>query len=255
MGRAVRLALALLFASTFAATAATSRPTLFDLPLGQLATALATDFKSYACGSNGGPPAMHLAGWRDFRRCPPDAEGLHEVAVEYDDADERVARAAGNPAAAWGLGTSIDYFPIIASALFDDAGRLQGLRLVTDARPDQQKTPFVLYRPYGEHYLLQLYLMDRFGMTAADCRDLPLARGQSPVFGIVANRVCDRTDASAGRRYHIEARFYRRRGEHDVDADTGRATKGQFLSETRAEIRAIGEWNRGTPPRRAPRRR
>jgi hypothetical protein len=216
------------------------RATLLDLPLGDTASELPTGFKSFACGSDGGPPAMPIAGWSDFARCPRDGEGLHEVAVEYDDAGERAARAAGNPAAAWGLGTSIDYFPIVASALFDSAGTLQGVRLVTDPRPDQQKMPFLLYRPYGEHYLLQLYLMDRFGMSAADCRELPLKPGQSPVFGMVANRVCDRTDVAGRRHYHIETRFYRRRGEHDIDPDTGRPAERHFLSETRAEIRTTG---------------
>lgn len=244
MGRRFSFITAMMLTWVQAATAAPlgeplPRPTLLDLQLGRTASELPTSFKSFACGTNGGPPATPIKGWSEFARCPADAQGLHEVAIEYDDAGERAARAAGNPAAAWGLGTGIDYFPIIASALFDDAGTLRGLRLVTDPRPDQQKMPFLLYRPYGEHYLLQLYLMDRFGMNAADCRELPLGPGQSPVFGMVTNRICDRTDAVAKRHYHIEARFYRRRGEHDVDADTGRLAEGHFLSETRAEIRPI----------------
>lgn len=245
MGPRFSLFMAVLLAWAHVATGAQAetmlrRLTLLDLPLGRPASELPTGFKSFACGSDGGPPGTPVAGWSEFRRCPPDAAGLHEVAVEYDDAGERAARAAANPAPAWGQGTAIDYFPIIASALFDEAGTLQGVRLVTDPRPDQQKTPFMLYRPYGEHYLLQLYLMDRFGMTAADCTELPLKPGQSAVFGMVTNRVCDRTDIAGKRHYHIEARFYRRRGEHDVDPDTGRASEGHFLSETRAEIRTTG---------------
>lgn len=237
MRRFAQFAAVLFLATAGVAEAAPRRATLFDLPLGRAASQLPGGFKSYACGSNGGPPARAVAGWQAFRSCPPEADGLHEIAFEYDDTAEKAARAADDEPAAWGLGTSYDYFPIIASALFDDAGVLRGLRIVTDPRPEQRKDRFMRFRPRGEHYLLQLYLMQPFGMTDADCRDLRLATGQSPVLGMSVHRVCDRTDAAAGRSYHIEARFYRRRGEHDADPTTGALTEGQFVSETRAEIR------------------
>jgi len=239
MLRALRLATCL-FVALAGTAGASQRLTLFDLQLGGSAAHMPDAFRSYACGTDGGPPGEAVADWTDFPRCAPDADGLHEIYFEYDGAAEMRARREGNPAATWGLGTSIDYFPIVASALFDDGGTLQGLRIVTDPRPEQRKDPFLLVRPYGEHYLLQLYLMDRFGMSAGDCKDIPLAAGRAPVFGMVTNRVCDRTDLVGKRHYHVEARFFRRRGQHDVDPDTGRPTEGQFVSETRAEIRAIG---------------
>jgi hypothetical protein len=219
------------------AVAVPTRDTVFDLTLGLPLSDQPRGFRQYACGSEGGAPGARIQGWQDFSLCAPEPSGLHEVYFEYNDVAGQAARRAGDPVSAWGLGTSLDYFPIVTSALFDDNGVLRRLRIVTDPRPEQRKDPFMLYRPRGEHYLLQLYLMDRFGMQATDCRDLPLEAGQSPVFGMVTNRVCDKIDAVAKRHYHIEARFYRRRGEHDVDPDTGQASEGQFVSETRAEIR------------------
>ena len=43
------------------------------------------DFRSYACGSNGGPPLRKISGWADFALCKPDENGLHEVYFEYDN--------------------------------------------------------------------------------------------------------------------------------------------------------------------------
>jgi hypothetical protein len=184
---------------------------------------------------------MKLSGWSDFRKCTAEGDGLHEVYFEYDDQAEKRARATMNIPAGWGLGTSYDYFPIMASALFDNDGILRGLRIATDPRPEQRKDTFLRLRPRSEHYLLELYLLDAFGMTAADCKDLPLGPGNRPVLGMATNRICNRIDEAAKRQYHIEARFFRRPGERDVDPATGSLTEGQFVSETRAEIRTIGE--------------
>jgi hypothetical protein len=211
---------------------------LVGTPLGDLPPASA--FTAYACGSNGGPPMQPLSSFAEFGECTPEADGLREVRFAYEDRAEQAARRAGKVAAAWGLGTSYDYFPIIPSALFDAGGTLRGLRIVTDPLPELRKDPFLRFRPRWEHYLLQLYLMDAFGMSGTDCKDLPLPEGATPVLGMAVNRVCTRTDPAAGLSYRIEARFYRRRGEADVDRFSGGLTEGQFLSETRAEIRASG---------------
>jgi hypothetical protein len=243
MGSTIKLLLWLAAVSwPLACSGAPHRLTIFDLKLGMSTGDLpAGEFHAYACGSDGGPPLLKLTGWSEFNKCPAEADGLHEVYFEYDDSAEKRARAAMDIPAGWSLGTAYQYFPIVASALFDDTGTLQGLRIVTDPRPEQRKDPFFHFRPRSEHYLLQLYLLDTFGMSAAECRDVPLAPGQSPVMGMITNQRCDRTDLNTGRRYHVEAHFYRRRGERDVDASTGRLTEGQFLSETRAEIRSIAE--------------
>ena len=50
-----------------------------------------------ACGSNGGPPRQELDAWSDFKKCQPEANGLREVAARFDDEDEYVAKALGEP--------------------------------------------------------------------------------------------------------------------------------------------------------------
>src|SRR5271169_6623341 len=88
----MRLAAVLMFAmlgSTATAVAAEElhRSTIWDLVLGAPVSAQPPppQFQAFACGSNGGSPRAPLTGWADFKRCPPEADGLHEVYFEYDD--------------------------------------------------------------------------------------------------------------------------------------------------------------------------
>src|SRR5271154_2173686 len=72
------------------------RPTrleVWDLRLGTAAQALPDAYDEYACGTNGGPPSIPLAGWREFRRCRPERSGLREVYFRYDDELEYWAKA------------------------------------------------------------------------------------------------------------------------------------------------------------------
>ena len=124
-----------------AAEPALRRATIWDLVLGApiAAQPSSQEFKGFACGSNGGAPRAPLTGWADFKRCPADADGLHEVYFEYDDEIEYIARAHDNEReiSRW-AGTHEVTFPVITSALFDDAGILKGIRLVTDPRPEHK---------------------------------------------------------------------------------------------------------------------
>ena len=75
------------------------RATVWDLKLGQPASAQPApgQFRGFACGSNGGPPRQQLSGWSDFRRCPAEASGLPAVYFEYDDEYEYIALANDLP--------------------------------------------------------------------------------------------------------------------------------------------------------------
>ena len=229
-----------------------SRPTIFDIPIAAPAAELPPpgEFGVFACGTNGGPPGAPIAGWMDYAKCPPDAAGRHEVYFEYDDEAEYVARAKSDYVAGWTAGTAIDSFPVITSVVFDDTGRVEGLRIVTDPRPEQRHDQFLHLRPRQEHYLLALYLLDRFGMTTADCRDEKPSAGQGAVLGMFVDQTC--SAAIGERSYKIESRLFRRPGETDIDPATGLPTEGAFVSETRAEITATGAANRGTLPRPGP---
>src|SRR5882724_1932204 len=113
------------------------RSTVWDLKLGQPVAAQpgTQEFRSFACGSNGGPPRLGLTGWSDFARCRAEPNGLHEVYFEYDDELEYIARArdADREITRW-AGTTEVAFPVVVTALFDPAGMLRGIRMVTDAR-------------------------------------------------------------------------------------------------------------------------
>lgn len=252
------IAASLLVALSLPASALGARPTVFDIKLGASAIALPppAEFGVFACGNDGGPPGIILNGWTDYLKCPRDPHGRHEVYFEYDDEAEYVARANDDYVAGWSAGTAIDSFPVTVSVLFDDGGRATGLRIATDPRPEQRKDNFLHLRPRQEHYLLGLYLLDRFGLSVAACHDEPPEKGESAVVGMLVRQVCSAT--KDGRSYRIESQLYRRPGESDVDPDTGLRTEGAFVSETRAEVDlvapelATAEANRDRRRRRAP---
>jgi hypothetical protein len=195
-------------------------------------------WKRLACGSDGGPPLRPLSSWADFRTCQPDQDGLYEIYVEYETSLEDLGRHSGSHEPLSPMGTSEAYFPIVASALLDERGVVQGIRIVTDPRADQRKEiePLRL-RPRNEHYLLGLYLLDRFGMSLADCVDLPAERGERAVVGQFVKTRC--VKAVGNLTYEIEMRFLRKRGQHDIDPTTGQLTEDEFESITRAEVRSI----------------
>src|SRR6266700_6589056 len=120
------------------AQGADERPTrreVWDIQLGAKLADLPDDFIDYACGTNGGPPSTPLAGWKDFRRCRPEASGLREVYFRYDDELEYWAKA-NNLAAQMEqyVGTKTYGFPINVSALIGDDSVVRGIRIVTDPR-------------------------------------------------------------------------------------------------------------------------
>ena len=110
---------------------------IWDIKLGTPVAALPLDqFVDPACGTNGGPPSRVLARFADFAVCPPDkATGLHEVWFRYDDELEYVARARRSEIMIrLYQANSLGGQPIITSLLFDDAGLVQGYRIVNDPR-------------------------------------------------------------------------------------------------------------------------
>jgi hypothetical protein len=231
----------LAFLMLVAATAAPHpRLKIWDLPLGASVDKMPAliEFKSYACGSDGGAPLKALEGWLDFRQCAPELSGLHEVYFEYDDEAEYIARAHEDIRIGRDVGTVDKSFPIIASALFDDAGILQGIRLVTDPRYEQQPdNDFANLRARGEHYLLAAYLAGQFKMTAvADCVQVPLGPHESGVGSNAIKMACERTDAAERRRYVMQQRYFRKAGQNARDPHTGELTTGQYESLTRAEV-------------------
>jgi hypothetical protein len=245
MRAAAILVFAMLCFPAAAAEQALRRATIWDLALGVPISAQPSsqEFQAFACGSKGGPPRAPLTGWADFKRCPADPDGLHEVYFEYDDEIEYIARAHDNEReiSRW-AGTHEVNFPVITSALFDDAGLLKGIRLVTDPRADHRNDITEADRKKREEsYQLGGVMAARFGLEPdRDCKSLPLAEGEGSVGSLFVKQVCERSDPAAGRRYVVRVNFYRKPGQSGVNPQLPtQLTQGQFESSARLEVYAL----------------
>ncbi len=219
------------------------RATVWDLKLGEPIAAQPSpdEFRGFACGANGGAPRAQLKGWSDFPRCRAEPDGLREVYFEYDDEFEYIARAKDleREITRW-AGTTEMAFPVIVSALFDDAGILKGIRIVTDPRPEHRNDiTEANLRKRVDAYVLGGILAGRYDIVAArDCKSLPAAEGESAVGAVFIKQSCEKTDPQTGRRLVLNVSLYRKPGQSGVNPQLPtQLTEGQFESATRFEIR------------------
>jgi hypothetical protein len=210
---------------------AQQRPTraeIWDLKLGTAVDALPDEFADYACGTNGGPPSVPLGGWKDFPRCRPEPNGLREVYFRYDDELEYWAKANNFATEIRKYsGTKMFDFPVVLSARFDDRGILAGIRIVSDPRDTS--------RDREEHYLLRNFLTARYGREGWDCVDEPPEEGETPVFRTFIKQRCKKA-LEGGAVAELQTNFFRKKGQAEIDARTGRTTEGQFESLVRFEL-------------------
>ena len=207
------------------------RPTrveIWDLKLGSALDAVPDEFTDYACGTNGGPPSTLLSGWRDFRRCRPESNGLREIYFRYDDELEYWAKANDFSTEIKKFsGTKVYDFPVVLSARFDERGILAGIRIVSDPRDTS--------RDRDEAYLLRNFLTARYGRDGWDCVDLAPEEGETPVFRTFIKQRCRKTIAGTAVA-DIETHFFRKMGQSQYDPQSGRTTEGQFESLARFEL-------------------
>jgi hypothetical protein len=246
----MRTAALLLAALTFCPSAAAAaddlrRATVWDLRLGQpiAAQPAPAEFRAFACGANGGPPRQRLTGWSDYMRCRPEASGLREVYFEYDDEYEYIARARDLPReiARW-AGTTEAGFPVITSALFDDAGVLAAIRIVTDPRPDYRNDiADAGLRKRADAHLFGQLMAARFAIEPGrDCAAEPPAEGETAIGDIFVKQRCELTDLDHARKVIVSARFFRKPGQSGVNPQLPtQLTQGQFESSARVEIHAL----------------
>jgi hypothetical protein len=212
------------------------RHEVWDIPLGATIADLPDDYVDYACGTNGGPPSTPLTGWKDYRRCRPDANGLREVYFRYDDELEYWAKA-NNLADQMEqyIGTKTYGFPVTVSALIGDDGQgagqgtgiVRGIRIVSDPRD-----------PTGdrdEAYLLRNFLNARFGREGWQCTDIPSEPGETPVTGVFIKQHCEK-DIEGGLHGLLVTRHLRKPGQSQYDPHSGRETINQFESNVRFEL-------------------
>jgi hypothetical protein len=201
---------------------------IWDIELGTSVAALPLDdFVDPACGTNGGPPSRVLKGFNEFALCPTEkATGLHEVWFRYDDEMEYIARARRSDIMIRQYqANALAGQPIITSLLIDDAGRVEGYRIVNDPRA-------------GGRTRIDAYgLGDLFkGMAAPGlaCTDLPAAEGERPIEDWFIKESC-RGDEN-GQVTRIEIRYYYKPGQYAVDPNDSRLNENEFESSARLEI-------------------
>ncbi len=205
-----------------------ARSTIFDLEIGAPVSAQPTDFQEFACGTNGGPPSVPIAGFAQFARCPAEQSGLREVQFRYDDELYYIALARRDLLAAEFFGgTKIGNFPILASALFDDAGILRGIRAVTDDR--------VSDRTRRVAYSLPVFLRSIYGSEGWDCVDFPAAEGETPVGNSLIKQDCSKVTGD-GFVVTTRARLLRRPGQTQIDPANGQIRVGYYESAARMEM-------------------
>jgi hypothetical protein len=229
--RVCSLVTAFLCTASIAWTAPADRPKrleVWDLRLGTPIGELPDEFTDHACGTNGGPPALPLGGWGDFRRCRSEASGLREVYFRYDDELEYWAKANNLLAQMEQFaGTKTYGFPVILSGLIDEGGVLRGIRVISDPRGEGQNR--------DEAYLLRNFLTARFGRDGWTCESLPAEAGETPVAGIFVKERC-RKQIDARTVASLSTRHLRKAGQSQIDPHTGRETVGQFESTARFEL-------------------
>lgn len=180
---------------------------LRDLRVGMRVAELpAEGYVDLACG---GEPGVALASWAEFARCPQDADGLREVTFAY--AESPLAELGDR----W-EGTKVAGHPVIPSLLIDEAGLVQGIRIVTD--PDTR-----LYLK-KKAFLLGIRVMGRYGRDGWTCTEAEPGAGRTPVGGMFIDRRCEKVFHD--RRLILETDLYR----------TAEQQGQEFTGATRLEI-------------------
>ena len=221
-------ALALMLSGGTAVQAQSDPAEIHGLKLGLSAATMTLEgWGQLACGSDGGPPRHEIDTWSEFGECRTEPNGLHEVAARFDDEEEYVAKALGQPLyPAERSGTRVAGHPVTLSALFDDNGTLRGIRMISDpsATPAERRMA----------HLLGVAVFNRYGPEGWNCTDLPRREGESDVGGVFIKQRCQKTTPE--RTITVETHFLREPGQRDIDPQTHESTRGEFESWTRFEL-------------------
>ena len=172
-----------------------------DIRLGMAAAELADwGYVDFSCAAD---PKRTLAGWKNWRDCPAEANGTRAIRFGYDPMTSRD-------------GTMVAGHPAILTLLIDDSGHIAGLQIETDpkARLYVRKKAF----------LLGLQARSRYGSDGWACTEGQPGAGDQPVGGVYLRERCTKT--ISGRSLVVERNLFRR---PDQDSKS-------FVDETRISI-------------------
>lgn len=201
---------------------------IHGLSLGMNAEDMETrGYGEFACGSNGGAPRAQLMDWTEFKKCRAEPSGLREVYVRIDDQIEYLGKAYDDPTISTNRrGTTVAGHPVILSVLFDTGGIARTIRFITDPRADVSARRMA--------HLLRLTVTNQYGPRGWECENIPPQNGETPVGGVFHHSLC--TKKFVGKTLTIEAKFFRKAGQADLDPVTKQYHEGYFESSTRVEI-------------------
>jgi hypothetical protein len=221
-------AVALLVALGNISRAQQAMPTIWDVVPGTPVADLPDEaFVDPACGTNGGPPGLALGDFENFARCRREPSGLREVWFRYDDEEEYIARAARDPdAVARSNAMVVLGQPVILSLLIDDAGLVEGYRIFTDPRAEEELRM--------NAYLVAVAFKARFTGASWTCEELPPAAGETAILGVFVKERC--RALADGNEITVESRYYYKPGQALLDPNTGLPTVNQFESSARMEL-------------------
>lgn len=139
-------------------------------------------------------PTRKIAAWSQYKECPADAAGRHEVGFRYD--------LDANPMSSLNEsynGTRVGGHPVVISLLLGDDAQVDAIRIDTDphARLYMRKKAF----------LLADQVKERYGKDGWACKEGTPSADEQPVGGIFIKEHCEKTTAS--RRFILDRDLYR----------------------------------------------
>lgn len=192
----MRLLLAAMLLATLPAGAAETTD-LREFRVGMPVAALPqSGYAGFACADD---PALTLAGWQDWRRCPADAAGRRAVRFRYAEGETKVAG-----------------HPVLLALLLAEPGRVEGLRIETDPA-----APLYLRK---KAFLLGLQARARYGEAGWTCAEGQPGPEAQPIGTTFVAETCDKT--IDGRHVSIERDLFRRPDQQPRE----------FVGETRIMI-------------------
>jgi hypothetical protein len=126
------------------------------------------------------PSRQALSSWQDYRECPADSAGRHEVRFRYDSKADPLARVNDTHE-----GTRVGGHPVLVSLLIGDEGRVDGIRIETD--------PKVRLFLRKKAFLLALQAKSRFGEEGWTCQEGEPTADEQAVGGVFFKEHCEKT--------------------------------------------------------------
>ncbi len=203
---------------------------IWNVQLGQPVTQVPDSAAALiSCGTMGGPASIELKSFADWSQCSAEPTGLHEVQFSYDDEKDFIARAMESEFRALAGGTSVYAHPVVVAMLVDDAGLVQGVRIITDDRANNHDRRVAV--------VLSRNMKVRFGSWGLKCKDIPPTDGEMKVGNEFIHEICRGTAADgSGQQVLIEASYLRKKGQDAISKDTQTVNKSYYESKTWVEV-------------------